>query len=319
MASVGRPPKPIEQKIRAGNVGKRKLPTLTAVTSLPSPMRVPEPHRPLMGNQEWWTWCRSGVVAMIWESGCSWLRPECDTELVMLVCEQTDERTILRDKMFRVGIDWRDRAGLRMLEKQIANNLAQLGSRLLTVRDLETLQSEPMHFRSSVPKSNLSVLKPDKVWSPTFFTPRLLPQSDGDLVASFGAEWLYTSKGVRAGEPLIFTDWQRWLFNALLERRADNRLRFRRAYIGLPRKQGKSLMGSTLALYGLFAGEAGAEVYSCAGDSQQARIVFNEAKQQIQNSELLSAECNVYRDVIEVPRFNAIYRVCPAMGNFSKG
>lgn len=64
---------------------------------------------------------------MVWESGCSWLKPECDTELVMLVCEQTEERVILRDKMFSVGIDWRDRAGLRMLEKQIANNLAQLG------------------------------------------------------------------------------------------------------------------------------------------------------------------------------------------------
>lgn len=170
-----------------------------------------------------------------------------------------------------------------------------------------------------MPKLLTKDLKPDKVWTPTFFTPRSSVHSDGDLVASFGAEWLYTSKGVRAGEPLIFTDWQRWLFGALLERREDNRLRYRRAYIGLPRKQGKSLMGSTLALYGLFAGEAGAEVYSCAGDRQQARIVFNEAKQQIQNSELLSAECNVYRDVIEVPRFGAIYRVLSSDGKLQQG
>jgi len=127
MASVGRPPKPIEQKIRAGNVGKRKLPALSVVTALPVRFSVPEPHRPLMprsggglgpGHQLW---------MMIWESGCSWLKPECDTELVMLVCEQTDERTILRDKLFRIGLDWRDRAGLRMLEKQIAHNLSQLG------------------------------------------------------------------------------------------------------------------------------------------------------------------------------------------------
>lgn len=50
-----------------------------------------------------------------------------DVELVMLVCEQTDERTLLRDKMFRIGLDWRERAALRALEKQIASNLAQLG------------------------------------------------------------------------------------------------------------------------------------------------------------------------------------------------
>jgi phage terminase large subunit-like protein len=144
-------------------------------------------------------------------------------------------------------------------------------------------------------------------------------QSDGDLVTQFASEWLTTSKGVRAGEPLVFTEWQRWLLNALLERRADGRLRNRRALIGLPRKQGKSLLGSTLALYGLFAGEAGAEVYSAAGDRQQARIVFNEAKQQIQNSPMLSAECNVYRDAIEVRRFGAVYRVLSSDGKLQQG
>jgi len=144
-------------------------------------------------------------------------------------------------------------------------------------------------------------------------------QSDGDLVTQFASEWLTTSKGVRAGEPLVFTEWQRWLLNALLERRTDGRLRNRRALIGLPRKQGKSLLGSTLALYGLFAGEAGAEVYSAAGDRQQARIVFNEAKQQIQNSPMLSAECNVYRDAIEVRRFGAVYRVLSSDGKLQQG
>jgi phage terminase large subunit-like protein len=164
-----------------------------------------------------------------------------------------------------------------------------------------------------------SAIKPKKLWQPTYYVPRENALTDGDLVTQFGAEWLFTSKGVRAGEPLIFTEWQQWLLGALLERRADNRLRFRRAYIGLPRKQGKSLMGSTIALYGLFAGEAGAEVYSAAGDRQQARIVFNEAKQQVQSSQMLSQECNVYRDAIEVPRFGAVYRVLSSDGKLQQG
>ena len=168
-------------------------------------------------------------------------------------------------------------------------------------------------------ESQRSALKPKQAWKPTFYTPRENKQSDGDLVTQFAAEWLVTSKGVRAGEPLMFTEWQRWLLNALLERRPDGRLRNRRALIGLPRKQGKSLLGSTLALYGLFAGEAGAEVYSAAGDRQQARIVFNEAKQQIQNSPMLSAECNVYRDAIEVRRFGAVYRVLSSDGKLQQG
>lgn len=168
-------------------------------------------------------------------------------------------------------------------------------------------------------ESRRSVLPPKKSWSPTYYTPRKHRNSDGDLVASFGEELLVTTKGVRAGEPLVFTDWQKWLLSALLERRPDNKMRYRRALIGLPRKQGKSLLGSTLALYGLFAGEAGAEVYSAAGDRQQARIVFNEAKQQIVESPLLSKECNVYRDAIEVRRFGGVYRVLSSDGKLQQG
>jgi phage terminase large subunit-like protein len=122
-----------------------------------------------------------------------------------------------------------------------------------------------------------------------------------------------------AGAPLQFTPWQRWLLGALLERRDDSRLRFRRALIGLPRKQGKSLMGSALALYGLLAGEPGAEVYSAAGDRQQGRIVFGEAKAQVLNSPLLSKECKVYRDAIEVPRYGAVYRVLSSDGKLQQG
>jgi phage terminase large subunit-like protein len=78
-------------------------------------------------------------------------------------------------------------------------------------------------------------------------------------------------------------------------------------------------MGSALALYGLFAGEAGAEVYSAAGDRQQARIVFNEARQQVLQSPMLSSECKVYRDAIEVPRFGAVYRVLSSDGKLQQG
>jgi phage terminase large subunit-like protein len=166
--------------------------------------------------------------------------------------------------------------------------------------------------KTSVTASQLKGLLPKKEWEPTYFTKRHSDTSDGDDVIDFAYEWLRVSKGVRAGQPLEFVEWQQWLLRALLERRDNNRLRYRRAVIGLPRKQGKSLMGSALALYGLFAGEAGAEVYSAAGDRKQARIVFNEAREQVVKSPVLSAHCKVYRDAIEVPAFNSVYRVLSA-------
>jgi len=157
-------------------------------------------------------------------------------------------------------------------------------------------------------------LLPSKAWAPAFFTPRIWKSTDGIDAVEFAREHFVVTKGVRAGEPLDFLPWQRWLLASLLERRETpegkaGRLRYRRALIGLPRKQGKSLIGSTLGIYGMVAGEAGAEVYAVAADRQQARIIFNEAKQQVLMSPMLMQECKVYRDALEMPRFGSIFRV----------
>jgi phage terminase large subunit-like protein len=156
-------------------------------------------------------------------------------------------------------------------------------------------------------------------WLPRYFTPRKSDQSDGEFVADFGATFLHVSKGVQAGGALVCTDWQRWLLDGIYEKRADGKFRFRRVVVGLPRKNGKSLLGSLAGIYGLIEGEAGAEVYAAAGDRQQARVVFNEAKWQITNSPELSGICKVYRDVIEVPATGAIFRVLSSDAKLQQG
>ena len=155
--------------------------------------------------------------------------------------------------------------------------------------------------------------------SPAWSTPKLYPKSDGQQVTDFAETFLHVSKGVRAGEGLRLTGWQKGLLESLYERRADGLLRYRRSIVGLARKNGKSLLGSVVALYGLIEGEPGAEVYSAAGDRMQARIVFNEAKWQISQSPALSGICKVYRDVVEVPSTGAIYRVLSADAKLQQG
>ena len=155
--------------------------------------------------------------------------------------------------------------------------------------------------------------------TPTWSTPKLYNRSDGHKVVDFARTFLHVSKGVRAGQPLILTNWQTALFDALYERREDGLLRYRRSLIGMARKNGKSLLGSVIALYGLIEGEPGAEVYSAAGDRQQARVVFNEAKWQISQSPALSGVCKVYRDVVEVPSTGAIYRVLSSDAKLQQG
>jgi phage terminase large subunit-like protein len=95
----------------------------------------------------------------------------------------------------------------------------------------------------------------------------------------------------------------------LYARRPDFRLRHRQALIGLPRKNGKSAIGSSYGLDGLVNGAAGSEVYSCAADKDQARIVFNVAKKMVELDPQLSEVITVYRDTLEYTEKGSIYKV----------
>lgn len=92
----------------------------------------------------------------------------------------------------------------------------------------------------------------------------------------------------------------------------DGKRLVRNAFIGIPRKNGKSTLGAALALYLLFAdGEAGAEVYSVAADREQARIVFGIASEMVETGKL-GKFAKVRRNWIEVKRPGypaAMYRV----------
>lgn len=156
---------------------------------------------------------------------------------------------------------------------------------------------------------------PVKGWPPALLTPTTPAErkrGDGAHVAEFIETFcpqVKDSIAGRAGQPLVLRPWQKQLLLALYARRADGRYRHRRALIGMPRKSGKSAIGSGIALYGLMMGPAGGEVYSCAADRDQARIVFGSAKSMVESSPELLAQVKLYRDAIEVPATGAIYRV----------
>jgi len=122
MAKTGRPPKPIEEKRRLGNPGKRPLPAASEVVPLEAAVSIPEPMRPLgkMGREFW---------DRTWDVAINWISPKADIELMMMTAEMIDERAILRNLVFqdRNADRPKIRAGLREIERQIQSNLAQLG------------------------------------------------------------------------------------------------------------------------------------------------------------------------------------------------
>lgn len=144
--------------------------------------------------------------------------------------------------------------------------------------------------------------------------------TDGPSAAWFIETFCRLSKGEWAGQTIQLRDWQRELLDDLLELRPDGRRKHRTAYVGLPRKNGKSTLCAALALYGLLAdGEPGAEVYSCAGDRKQAEIVFGEAKRIVEMDPELSELIRVQRYHMEVPRTKAVYRVLSADAALQQG
>lgn len=155
--------------------------------------------------------------------------------------------------------------------------------------------------------------QPNPDWAPSFYTPSLSKTTRGADVTDFAATLLRASRGFKAGELLEFTQWQSWLMDRLFETDpVTGLLRYRKAVIGLPRKNGKSLLGTSIALEHLVYGPPGGQVYSAASDRQQAKIVFGEARQQILNNPALSRVTKVYRDAIEMPSKQSVYRALSA-------
>jgi len=123
----------------------------------------------------------------------------------------------------------------------------------------------------------------------------------------------------KVGDPIVLRPWQSSLFDGLLARRSDGRYRHGEALIGMPRKNGKSALGSGLALYGMLFGPEGGEVYSCAAEKDQAKIVFGTAKRMVELEPELAEHITPYRDVMEVKATGTIYRALSAEAYSKEG
>ena len=165
----------------------------------------------------------------------------------------------------------------------------------------------------------MSIKPPDSSWSPAFYTQPNGGATRGTYISDFAEKLLQASRGFKAGEPLVFTNWQKWLMDGIFEENEDGTLRYRRAIVGLPRKNGKSLLGTTIALEHLIFGPQGGQVYSAASDRAQAKIVFNEARQQVLNNPTLSRVVKVYRDALELPSKGSVYRALSADASAAHG
>ncbi len=138
-----------------------------------------------------------------------------------------------------------------------------------------------------------------------------LRRSRGEDIADFAEALCKITKDSiagHAGEDLVFRPWQRELTKQLFAVKADGTFRHRIGLVGLPRKNGKSAWLSAVALESLVLGAQGGEIYSCAAEKEQAKIVFNTAKEMVRLHPELSELLTVYKDTIHNPKTGSVYR-----------
>jgi phage terminase large subunit-like protein len=161
-------------------------------------------------------------------------------------------------------------------------------------------------------------------WPPRWLTPieqEYLDNGEGDVVADFAEAFGIVTKDSiagKAGDMLHLRDWQKELIRHIFAG-DESGYRNRISLVGMPRKNGKSALGSIFGLYSLILGARGAEVYSVAAEKEQARIVFADAKRMIEASPELTELTRLYRDAIEMPASGSVYRVLSAEAYSKEG
>lgn len=131
-------------------------------------------------------------------------------------------------------------------------------------------------LKTSRERGSVYVFDRDRAYSAVRFI-ELLPHIKGEFA--------------RRNETLILQPWQVWILCNLFGfiRRADGLRRYRRGYVAVSRKNGKSTYASAIGLYMLCADdEAGPEVYALATTKDQAGIVYKDALAMVRKSQPLA-------------------------------
>lgn len=132
-----------------------------------------------------------------------------------------------------------------------------------------------------------------------------------DKAASFFPNHLVFTEGEWAGRPFVLEDWEdhdivRPLFGW---KRPDGTRRFRRCFVWIARKNGKTELAAGIALLILVGdAEMGGQVFSIASEEAQAKIVFTKASNMAVRTPVLAQKLECLGKVIYCPELNGSFR-----------
>lgn len=160
-------------------------------------------------------------------------------------------------------------------------------------------------------------MKKLKKYKPTEFMAKgsHYDKSAADFAVAFIQELCHT-KGTWAGKKFQLLDWQEQIIRDIFGTVKRNGYRqFNTAYIEIPKKNGKSELAAAVALLLLCGdGEQRAEIYGCAADRNQAKIVYDVAADMVRFCPALEKRVKILesaKKLIYLPT-NSTYQVLSA-------
>ena len=140
----------------------------------------------------------------------------------------------------------------------------------------------------------------------------LLPESGSERVIAFIESYCRVVKGGKnnpAGEFIRLREWQKDFISAVY----DQQPIVRQGLLSVARKNGKSLIGASIALYHLLAdGEESAEVLLASSDQRTAEVIYRVARRMVELDERMSGVCQIFQDKVYHPASDSILEPLPA-------
>lgn len=133
---------------------------------------------------------------------------------------------------------------------------------------------------------------------------------DAERACEFFPRLLRHYEAPFVGQPFKLEPWQVFIvWNVFGWKREDGTRRFRKAFVLVARKNGKSAFSAGLALFMLFAdGEAGAQCFVSATKMEQAQLIFGAAKKMLHRSPTLLKYADARTNNIAFPKNNSFLR-----------
>lgn len=144
--------------------------------------------------------------------------------------------------------------------------------------------------------------------------PFFFHEATGEYVINFIEGYCKHYQGDHAGEAVKLELFQKAFVQCLFGwlEKGTNRRRFREYFFEVARKHGKSFLSGCIAVYMLVAdGEQGAEIYSAATKLDQAKIIYNVARNIIDQNEDLKALIKSTREGLTFQMTRSVMKPLP--------